>query len=84
MEDGMGVPSWEPLDGTVLVNASKLCPQLLSPLFTLHSSSHRKKLSQLKKLRNPLPLKVVTGFLLVISHYVSHSHLGSLFDCSYV
>lgn len=57
--------------GYVPVNALKLWYQLPPPLFTLHFSSHgkelaKKQLLQLKKLRNSPPLKVVTGFLLVI------------------
>lgn len=52
-------------------------------------SSHRKDLAkkqllQLKKLRNSLPLKMVTGFLIVIlTTWSIPTCLGSLSDCSY-
>lgn len=77
-----GVPSWEPLDGTVLVNAARLCSHLLSPLFTLHSLIIGKN-SQLKKLKKSTSPEGGDRVSTSISHYVSHSHLGSLFDCSY-
>lgn len=68
-----------PWVGWVLVNALRLCYWPLAPLFTLHSlvtgKSSKKQLLQQKKLRNSLPLKVVTGFLIVISHYKSYLHL---------